>query len=153
MSVTAMTELYRAVGRPTSGFCRRHGSSAGDLLPDTPNGRVNIGPTGLIRGKLPPQVGCELGDLAVGQAIPKGRHVAEIARCGRCDTMQDHLDQIVRPRAVQVAVQRQRWPAAEQRRPADLMAHRAGALVEPRADAGGRGYSRAGGSFEFGGKD
>src|SRR5438552_19123744 len=104
MSVTAMAELYRAVGRPTSGFCRRHGSSADDLLPDTPNGCVNIGPTGLIRGKLPPQVGSELGDLAVGQAIPEGRHIAEVARYGCGDAVQDHLDQIVRRRTVQIAV-------------------------------------------------
>src|SRR6266571_5359304 len=102
-----MLELYRARGGPTSGFWRRHGSSARHFLPDSPNGCMDIGPTRSIRGKLSPQIGGELGDLAVGQAVPEGRHIAEVARYRRCDAVQDHLDQIVRRRTVQIAVQRQ----------------------------------------------
>src|SRR5437660_11301312 len=134
-----MAELYRAGGGPTSGFCRWHGCSAGDLLPDTPNGCADIAPSRLIRGKLPPQIGGKFGDLAVGKTVPEGRHIAEVAGSGGGDAVQDHLDQIVRLRAVQTAVQRQRGPAAEQGRAADLMTDRAGALIEPRADTRRRG--------------
>ena len=47
--------------------------------------------------------------------------------------MQDHLDQIVGHVAVYIAVQRQRRPAAEQCGGANLVADRAGALIDPRA--------------------
>src|SRR6478672_5434347 len=107
MSVTAMLELYRAGSRPTSGFCPGHTSSTGDFLPNAADGGLNIGPSRPIRGKLPPQVRCQLGNLAVGQAFLEGRHVAEVARNGLCDAMKDNLDQIVRQAAVQIAVQRQ----------------------------------------------
>src|SRR5438309_3097958 len=129
-----MGELYRAKCRPTSGFWRRHGSSARVSRSDTADGGLDIGPYRLIRGKLSPQIGGEFGDLAIGQAVPEGRHVAKVARYRCCNAVQDDLDQIVGDRAVQIAVQRQRGPAAEQRRAADLVADRAGALIEARAD-------------------
>src|SRR5260370_24000210 len=138
-----MAELYRAGSRPTSGFWRRHGSSARYFPPDTADCRMNFAPGRLIRGKLPPQVGRQFRNLGVGEAVLEGRHVAEITRRGGSDAVQDDLDQIVRYRAVQIAVQRQRGPAAEQRRAADLVANRAGALVE--AGARGRGGGGAGG--------
>ena len=65
--------------------------------------------------------------------------------------MQDDLDQIVGHRAVQIAVERQRRPAAEQRRAADLVANRAGALIDPGAGGGRRQRSRAGRRLELGG--
>src|SRR4051794_9534184 len=105
-----MAELYRAGSRPTSGFWPRHGSSARDFLPDTADRDVDIGPGRLVRGKLPPQVGGQLCNLSVVQAVLERRHVAEVARGGGCDAVQDHLDQIVRYDAVQIAVQRQRRP-------------------------------------------
>src|ERR1700737_3589203 len=125
-----MVELYRAGSRPTSGFWQQHGRSARYFLPNTADGRLDIGPGRLVRGKLTPEVGEELRNLTVGQAIPEGRHIAELARDRLGDAVEDDLDQIVGYRAVQIAVERQRRPAAEQRRTADLMADRAGALIE-----------------------
>ena len=49
---------------------------------------------------------------------------------------------------MQIAVQRQRRPAAEERRATDLVAHRAGPLVKPGADAGGGRCARAGRGFQ-----
>ena len=68
------------------GFGRRHGSSARHFLPDSPNGCVDIGPSRPIRGKLSPQIGGQFRDLAVGQAVLEGGHIAEVAGHGglRC---------------------------------------------------------------------
>src|SRR3569832_470860 len=107
MSVTAMRELYRAGGRPTSGFCRRYGCSAGNFVPDTSYRRVDVAPGWLVRGKLPPQVGGQFGDLTVRKTVLEGRHVAEVAGSRFLDSVQNDLDQVVRMGAVQVAVQRQ----------------------------------------------
>src|SRR4051812_42873404 len=130
-----MGELYRAASDPTSGIWRRHGWSAGDFVPDPSNRRVNIGPCRLVRGKLPPQIRGQFGDLAVGKTVFKGGHIAEVGRDRRRNAVENDLDQVVRMGAVKVAVQRQRRTAAEQRRAADLVAYRAGALVEPGASA------------------
>src|SRR6185295_5532299 len=134
MSVTAMLELYRAASRPTSGFRVGHGRSARYALPGPADGGLHAGPERLVRGELPPEVGNKLRNLIVGHAVLETGHVAEIARDGRRDTVQDHLDKIVRHGTVQIAVQRQRRPAAEQSRATDLMANRAGALIETRAN-------------------
>src|SRR5712664_1302717 len=133
MSVTAMLKLYPAGSFPTSGFRPGHGRSARYPLPGLPDGRVHTGPGRLVRGELLPQVGHKLGELIVGHAVLEGGHVTEIARHRRCDAVQDDLTQVVRHGAVEVAVQRQRWPAAEQRRAANLMANGAGTLIEARA--------------------
>ena len=134
MSVTAMRELYPAGSPATSGFCDP-GMAGQRVRPALAwlTAASHPGPGRLVRGKLPPQVRHQLGQLAVGHAVLEGRHIAEIARHRGCDAVQDDLDQIVRHGAVQIAVQRQRRPAAEQRRAADRMANRAGALIEPRA--------------------
>src|SRR6267142_4348925 len=133
MSVTAMLKLYPAGSFPTSGFRFGHGKSARYPLSDPADGLVYAGPRRLVRGELLPQVGHKSCDLIVGHAVLEGRHVSEIARHRRSDAMQNHLNQIVWHGAVQVAVQRQRRPAAEQGRAANLMANRAGTLIEARA--------------------
>ena len=99
------------------------------------HGRVQAGPGRLSGGELPPQVGDQLGELVVGQAVLEARHISEIARNRRGDAVQDHLDQIVGHGSVQIAVQRQRRPAAEQGRRRRPMANGAGAFIETRADA------------------
>src|ERR1700686_5099500 len=99
-------------------------------LPGMADGRRHIGPSRLVGSELSPQVGHKLGDLAVGHAVLESGHVTEIARNWRSNAVQDHLDQIVRHGAVQIAVQRQRGPASEQRRTADRMTNRAGAFIE-----------------------
>src|SRR4051812_12315788 len=114
MSVTAMRGVYRAERPATRGLSAGHGSSAAENLPGPADCRMHPGPWRLVRRELPPQVPHKLGDLAVGHAVLEGGHVAEIARRRGGDAMQDHLDQIVRCRAVQVAVQRQRGAATEQ---------------------------------------
>src|SRR5579863_987304 len=119
-------------------------------LSDAADGRAHIGPWRLVRGELLPEIGHEFGKLVVRQAVLEGRHVAKLARSWRCDAMQDHLNEIVRHRAMQIAVQRERWPAAEQRRAADLMANRAGPFIEPGAKAGRGGDPCPGQRFEFG---
>src|SRR5882672_4503128 len=101
-----MRELYRAGGRPTSGFWAQHGWSARNILPDTPNGCVDIGPGGLVRGKLPPQIRRQFGNLAVGKTVLEGRHIAEVGRGRCCNAVENDLNQVVRMGAVQVAVQR-----------------------------------------------
>src|SRR3984893_17088356 len=128
MSVTAIPELYRAGSPATRGLSAGHGSSAGYPLPGPADCGLHPGPGRLVRCELLPQVGHKLGDLTVGHAVLEGRHVAEVARRWCCDAVQDHLDQIIRRGTMQIAVQRQRRPAAEQRRAADRMANRAGAL-------------------------
>src|SRR5258708_23951801 len=133
-----MPKLYRAGGHATSGFWLGHGRSARNPLSGLANGRSQTGPGWLVGGELLAEIGHELVDLIVAHAVLEGWHVAEMARGGGCDAVQDHLDQIVRQGAVQIAVQRQRRPAAEQRRAADGMAHRAGALIETRANDGCR---------------
>src|ERR1700722_16698771 len=78
--------------------------SAGVALPDTHDGVPDPGPGRLLRRKLLPEIGHELGELAVGQGIPEGRHIAEIARNGTGDAVQDHLDQVVGGSRMHVAV-------------------------------------------------
>jgi hypothetical protein len=51
---------------------------------------------------------------------------------------------------MQIAVQRQRRPAAEQNRAADLMANRAGAFIEACTDRRCRNDPGAGQAFKFG---
>src|SRR6266851_9762044 len=151
MSVTAIVELYRAGSPATSGLSAGHGRSARYPLSGLADGRVDGGPGRLVRGKLLPEVGHKLGELTVGHAVLEAGHVAEIARHWRSDAMQDYLDQIVRHGAVQVAVQCQRWPAAEQGRAADRMTNRAGALIEAGADGRGRDDPGGGRAFKLDG--
>src|ERR1700730_13156296 len=117
-----MGELYRAGSPATSGLSAGHGSSAQDALPGPADGRLYAGPGRLVRSELLPEIGYQLGKLSVAHAVLEGRHIAEIARHRRGDAVQDHLDQVIRHGAVQIAVQRQRGPAAEQRHAADRMA-------------------------------
>src|SRR6476661_921024 len=112
MSVTAMLELYRAASRPTSGFRVGNSRSARYALPGPADGRLHIGPGRLVRRELPPEVSHKLPNLIVGHTVLETGHVAEIAPDGCRDTVQDHLDKIVRHGTVQIAVQRQRRPAA-----------------------------------------
>src|SRR6266851_1886476 len=133
MSVTAMVEFYLARSLAASGLSVGHGRSPRYGLSGPADGRAHCGPGWLIGSELLAQIGHKLGELIVGHAVLEGGHVAEIARYRRCNAVQNHLDQVVRHGAMQVAVQRQRRPAAEQRRTSDLMANRAGALIEPRA--------------------
>src|SRR5436305_3462405 len=101
------------------------------------NRGVDARPWRLVRRKLPPEIANKLRELAVAKTVLEAGHGAESAGGGRGDAVQDHLDQIVRRGAVQIAVQGKRGARSEQRRAADLMAHRAGALIEPRAGRGG----------------
>src|SRR5882757_6788451 len=97
------------------GYCAalfRGGSDARD-------GRTNIAPCRLARRELPPEVTDKLGDLVVAHVIPECGHIAEVVRCGLGDAVQDHLDEIVGGGTMQIAVQRQRRPAAEQRQAAE----------------------------------
>ena len=107
-------------------------------------------PGRLLRRKLLPEIGHEFGELAVGQVVPEGGHIAEIARNRVGDAVQDHLDQVVRGGRVQIAVERQRRPAAEQGRTADFVTDRAGALVKAPAGRRGRDDAYAGRAFEVG---
>src|SRR6188472_3481106 len=111
-----MQELYRAGSPATSGLSARHGRSA-QGVPSPADGRLYAGPGRLVRGKLLPEIGDQLRQLTVAHAVLEGGHVAEIARRRGGNAVQDHLDQIVRHGAVQIAVQRQRRPAAEQGAP------------------------------------
>ena len=101
--------------------------------PDPADHRCYIAPSRFVGSKLPPQERNELGKLVIVEAVLERWHVAEIAKGRLGDAMQDQLDQIVGPAAVQVAVERQRWPAAEQAQPADFMADGTSALVEARS--------------------
>src|SRR5580704_9927511 len=148
MSVTAMWQLYRAGSPATSGLSAGHGRSARYPQPGLTDRGVHSGPGRLAWGELLPEIRHELGELTVSHAVLEGGHVAEIARNRGGDAVQDDLDQIVRHRAVQIAVQRQRRPAAEQGRAADLVANGAGAFVEPRAD--GRDCPGSGHGFDLG---
>src|SRR5262245_17667340 len=102
-----MMELYRAGSRPTSGFWPRHGRSARLFPPDTASCSMNILPDRLIRGKLLPEIPDQLGDLAVGQAVLEGRHIAKVGHGRLGDAVENDLDQIVRHAAVQIAVERE----------------------------------------------
>src|ERR1700687_430943 len=137
MSVTAILELYRAGSLATSGLSVGHSRSARDPLSGLADGRAPPGPGRLVRAEWPAEIGHKLGELIVSHAVLEAGHVAEIARHRGGDAMQDHLDQIVRHGTVQIAVQRQRRPAAEQGRAPNLMANRAGAFIEARADRRG----------------
>src|SRR5665647_1990201 len=133
MSVTAIFGLYRAGSPATRGISAGHGRSAHDPSPGLADGRGYPGPGRLSGCELLPQVGHKLRELIVGHAVLEAWHVAEIARHRRSDAVQDDLDQIIWHRTMQIAVQRQRRPATEQRRAADRMANRAGAFIEARA--------------------
>src|SRR5439155_26191416 len=66
------------------------------FLPDSPDRRLDTGPGRLVRGELPPQISSQLRDLAVGQAVLEGRHIAKVGRGRLGDAVQNELDQIVR---------------------------------------------------------
>ena len=126
--------------------------SARCRMPGLADGRVHTDPGRLVRGELLPQVGYEFRDLLAGHAVLEGGHIAQIAGHGRCDPMQDHLDQIVRPGTMQIAVERQRGPATEQNGAPDRMANSAGAFVQPGADRRCRNDPDARRVFQSGGE-
>src|ERR1700676_3506013 len=105
MSVTAIPELYRAGSPATRGLSAGHSSSARYPLPGLADRGGHPGPGRLSGCELLPQVAHKLGDLTVGHAVLEGGHVAEVARRWRSDAVQDHLDQIIRHRTVQIAVE------------------------------------------------
>src|SRR5882724_5526578 len=81
--------------------------------PNASDGRVKIAPCRLAGRELLPEITDKLGDLIVAHMVPEAWHVAEVARGGLGDAVQNHLDQVVGRVTVQIAVQRKRWPAAE----------------------------------------
>src|SRR3954452_19906794 len=71
-------------------------------LPGSGDRRVHPGPSGFARRELPPEISDQLCDLPVTKIILEAGHIPEVARCGSCDAVQDHLDQVVGRGAVQV---------------------------------------------------
>ena len=74
--------------------------------PNAPDGRAKISPCRFAGRELLTQINDKLGDLIVAHMVPEAGHVAEVARGGLGDAVQDHLNQVVGCVAVQIAVQR-----------------------------------------------
>ena len=70
------------------------------LLPEPADSCMDVAPSSFIRRELPAQICHQLRDLIIAHAVLEGGHVAEIARHRLRDAVQDHLDQIIRHRAV-----------------------------------------------------
>src|SRR5258705_203301 len=72
------------------------------------NARRDVLPCRLAACELLTQVGHQLGDLGVVETVAVSRHRTEFGPCRRADTIEDHANQIIRRRAMQIRVERQR---------------------------------------------
>ncbi len=77
----------------------------------------------ILRGRLAarellPQIRHQLGDLGVVETVAISRHRTEFGPRRRVDAVENHADQVIGRRAMQVRVERKRRMRAQQLRPA-----------------------------------